>query len=194
MLIVTNNGSAFVKAVKIYESLYHVLRLVDAEVVLTMPILYELMRVIKDVVKQQNMITKWILNIIQNQWDKMINQPLHAADLLKAVHIVYTQLDPEAVEIANFGNEDEKKSFDEQAAIAARSKIQLDRGVIVSSSSNDQNTSDGNSGKKDDGDDEDEGGGWDSSAGGWDAGATGWNASVASWDAYADNFDQNRGR
>ena len=65
--------------VKIYEPLYHVLRLVDTEVVPTMPILYELMRVMKDAVKQQRENTKWILNIIQNRWDKMLNHPLHAA-------------------------------------------------------------------------------------------------------------------
>ncbi|KAK3183898.1 hypothetical protein Dsin_031184 [Dipteronia sinensis] len=51
------------------------------------------------------------------------------SDLLKAVHIVYTQLDPEAAEISNFGNEliylkDEKKSSDGRADMAARSKMQ----------------------------------------------------------------------
>ncbi|KAK3225563.1 hypothetical protein Dsin_005425 [Dipteronia sinensis] len=50
-------------------------------------------------------------------------------DLLKAVHIVYTQLDHEAAEIANFGNEliyfkDGKKSSGERAAMATRSKMQ----------------------------------------------------------------------
>ncbi|KAK2638146.1 hypothetical protein Ddye_025941 [Dipteronia dyeriana] len=98
--------------VKMYEPLYHVLRLVETEVVPTMPILYELMRVMKDAVKQQRGNTKWIINIIQNRWDKMLNHPLHAAetilgysDLLKAAHIVYLQLDPEAAGIANFRNE-----------------------------------------------------------------------------------------
>ena len=43
-----------------------------------MSILYELMRVMKDAVKQQRGNTKWILNIIQNRWDKMLNHPLHA--------------------------------------------------------------------------------------------------------------------
>ena len=38
--------------VKIYEPLYHVMRLVDTEVVPIMPILYELMCVMKDAVKQ----------------------------------------------------------------------------------------------------------------------------------------------
>ncbi|KAK0605452.1 hypothetical protein LWI29_027015 [Acer saccharum] len=85
-----------------------------------------------------------------------------------------------------------------------REEVGVDRGVTVSSSSDDQHTSDGNSGGKDDGDD---GGGWDSSARGWDtgatswdvrargwdAGATSWNASATDWDAHA-NFDQNHGR
>ncbi|KAK3189502.1 hypothetical protein Dsin_029063 [Dipteronia sinensis] len=48
-------------------------------------------------------------------------------------------------------------------------EVGVDRGVTVSSFSDDQYTSDGNSGEKYDGD---EGGGWDSGAGGWDAGAT----------------------
>ncbi|KAK3229532.1 hypothetical protein Dsin_001413 [Dipteronia sinensis] len=92
-----------------------------------------------------------------------------------------------------------------------REEVGVDRGVIVSSSSDDQHTSDGNSGGKDDGDEGDGGdeardwdsgaGGWnagatswDVRAGGWDAGATCWNASAAGWDAHTGNFDQNRGR
>ncbi|MBQ9609842.1 MAG: hypothetical protein IJV15_10430 [Lachnospiraceae bacterium] len=67
-----------VYVVKIYEPLYQVLRLVDTEVVPTMPIVYELMRVMKDTVKQQRG-SKWVLNIIQDRWDKMLNHPLHAA-------------------------------------------------------------------------------------------------------------------
>ncbi|KAK3225561.1 hypothetical protein Dsin_005423 [Dipteronia sinensis] len=78
-----------------------------------------------------------------------------------------------------------------------REEVGIDRGVTVSSSSDDQRISDGNSGGKDDGDDGDdgdEGGGWDSGARGWDAGVTCWNASAAGWNAHAGNFDQNRGR
>ncbi|KAK2635379.1 hypothetical protein Ddye_030171 [Dipteronia dyeriana] len=104
------------------------------------------------------------------------------ADLLKAVHIVYSQLDPEAARIANFGNKliyfkDGKKSFGERAAITTRSKMQPD------------------SGGKDDGGGWDAGAtSWDVRAGGWAAGATGWNASATDWDAHTGNFDQNRGR
>ena len=65
-----------VSVVKIYEQLYQVLRLVDTEVVPTMPIENKLMRVMKDAVKQQRG-SKWVLNIIQDQWDKMLNHPLH---------------------------------------------------------------------------------------------------------------------
>ena len=43
-----------------------------------MPIVYELMRVMKDTVKQQRG-SKWVLNIIQNRRDKMLNHPLHVA-------------------------------------------------------------------------------------------------------------------
>ena len=67
-----------VSVVKIYEPLYQVLRLVDTEVVPTMPIVYELMRVMKDTVKQQRG-SKWVLNIIQDRWNKMLNHPLHTA-------------------------------------------------------------------------------------------------------------------
>ncbi|KAK3218510.1 hypothetical protein Dsin_012480 [Dipteronia sinensis] len=141
----------------------------------------------------------------------------HNFDLLKAIHIVYTQLDPETVGIANFGNEDDDEGNpDPQITSPARDmginveqvireEVGVDRGVTVRNSSDDQHTSDGNSGGKDDGD---EGGGWDFGAGGWDAGATswdvrargwdagatGWNASAAGWDAHASNFDQNHGR
>ena len=50
----------------------------DTEVVPTMPIVSKLMRVMKDTVKQQRG-SKWVLNIIQDRWNKMLNNPLHAA-------------------------------------------------------------------------------------------------------------------
>ncbi|KAK2661975.1 hypothetical protein Ddye_000549 [Dipteronia dyeriana] len=56
-----------------------------------------------------------------------------------------------------------------------REEVVVDRGVIVSSSSDDQDTSYGNSGGKDDGDDGDGGDearSWDSDVGGWNASAT----------------------
>ena len=54
------------------------MRFVDTEVVPTMPIVYELIRVMKDTVKQRRG-SKWVLNIKQDQWYKMLNHPLHAA-------------------------------------------------------------------------------------------------------------------
>ncbi|KAK3218806.1 hypothetical protein Dsin_012776 [Dipteronia sinensis] len=215
-----------------------------------MPIAYELMRVTKDAVKQQRG-SKWVLNVIQDQCDKMLNHPLHAAsyylnpkyqyrdnigdnsDLLRAEHNVYAQLDTEAAGIANFGNElklrdmaaekdkvnetdfmdllqvaaeagddnensifdwvrptsvdDDEGNLDPHISSHARDmginveqvireEVGVDRGVIVSSSSDDQHTSDGNSGGKDDGDDGDGG----DEARDWDSGAGGWNASATS--------------
>ncbi|KAK3217756.1 hypothetical protein Dsin_011726 [Dipteronia sinensis] len=121
--------------VKIYEPLYQVLRLVDTEIVPIMPIVYELMRVMKDAVKQQRG-SKRVLNIIQDRWDKCsithyILQKYQYrdnieenSDLLKVVHNVYAQLDTEVAGIANFGNEDGRKCFGERASIAAISKMQ----------------------------------------------------------------------
>ncbi|KAK2637988.1 hypothetical protein Ddye_025783 [Dipteronia dyeriana] len=81
-----------------------------------------------------------------------------------------------------------------------REEVGIDRGVIVSSSSDDQHTSDGNSGRKDNGDDGDGGDeargwnvgatSWDVCASGWDASATYWNDSDTGWDAHIGNFDQ----
>ena len=85
-----------------------------------------------------------------------------------------------------------------------REEVGVDRGVIVTSSSDDQHTYDVNSGGKDDGGDEDGGdeakgqdfgaGGWNAGATSWDVRAGGWDAGATGWDAYAGNFDQNRGR
>ena len=69
-----------------------------------------------------------------------------------------------------------------------RKEVGVDRGVIVTSSSDDQHTSDVNSGGKydgDDGDDGDEARCWDSDAGGWNAGATSWDVRAGGWDAGA---------
>ena len=82
-----------------------------------------------------------------------------------------------------------------------REEVGVDRGVIVTNSSDDQHTSDVNSGGKDDGDDGDEARGWDSGVGGWNTGAIswdihagGWDTGAIGWDANEGNFDQNRGR
>ncbi|KAK3198385.1 hypothetical protein Dsin_021800 [Dipteronia sinensis] len=73
-----------------------------------------------------------------------------------------------------------------------REEVGVDRGVIVSSSSDDQYTSDGNIGGKDDGDDGDGGDkaiDWDSGAGGWNAGATSWDVRAGGWDAGATGWN-----
>ncbi|KAK3218367.1 hypothetical protein Dsin_012337 [Dipteronia sinensis] len=65
-----------------------------------MPIVYELMRVMKDAVKQQR--GAYYLNPKYQYRDNIRDN----SDLLKAVHNVYAQLDTEATGIANFGNEE----------------------------------------------------------------------------------------
>ena len=61
----------------IYEALYIVLRIVDSEIVLTMPFVYELIRVMK-----QNLhalkAKEWVKNIIADRWDKTFKHPFHA--------------------------------------------------------------------------------------------------------------------
>ncbi|KAK3222601.1 hypothetical protein Dsin_009626 [Dipteronia sinensis] len=139
-----------------------------------MPILYELMRVMKDAVKQQRGNTKWIPNIIQNRWDKMLNHHIHAAAYLDDDE---GNPDPQIVSHA--------RDMGINVEQVIREEVGVDRGVTVSNSSDDQHTSDGNNGGKDngdDGDDGDEGGGWDSGVGGWDAGATSWDVCAGGWD------------
>ncbi|KAK2647835.1 hypothetical protein Ddye_015324 [Dipteronia dyeriana] len=173
---------------KMYEPLYYVLRLVDIEVVPTMSILYELM--------------PYYLNPKYQYKDNIGDN----SDLLKAVNIVYLQLDPEATGIANFGNEliyfkDGKKSFGKRAAIAAKSKMQLgnpdpqiashaqDKGINVEqviieevgvdrgvTVSNSSDDQHTSDGNSGGKDDEDDGGGWDSGARGWDSDVRGWDA------------------
>lgn len=64
--------------VEIYEPLYQILRVVDTEVVPTMPILYELFRVMKEKVQQVRS-TQWVLKIITDRWDNTLSHPLHVA-------------------------------------------------------------------------------------------------------------------
>ena len=64
--------------VSLYEPLYVVLRLVDSEVVPTMPFVYKLMHVMKE-----NLICQgagdWIFKIIKDRWEKTLKHPLHSA-------------------------------------------------------------------------------------------------------------------
>ncbi len=66
--------------VSIYEPMYTVLRLVDTEVVPTMPLLYEVFQYMKEAIMHQRGL-KWVLDIINNRWDKQLSHPLHAAGI-----------------------------------------------------------------------------------------------------------------
>ena len=66
------------KLVSIYEALYTVLRIVDSEVIPTMPFVYELIRLMKtnlDRLKAK----EWVEYIIANRWDRTLKHPLHVA-------------------------------------------------------------------------------------------------------------------
>nr|CAN81812.1 hypothetical protein VITISV_020893 [Vitis vinifera] len=133
------------KLVSIYEALYTVLRIVDSEVVPTMPFVYELIRVMKENLIRLNA-KEWVLEIIADRWDRTLKHPLHAAafflnlrfrykcgvctnpDLLQAVHEVFAKLDPTSKGLSQFGNEiilfrDAKRGFGDRAAIASRSEM-----------------------------------------------------------------------
>ena len=67
------------KLVSIYEALYTVLRIVDSEVIPTMPFVYELIQLMKanlDRFKAK----EWVKLIIADCWDRTLKHPLHAAD------------------------------------------------------------------------------------------------------------------
>ena len=66
------------KLVSIYEPLYTVLRIVDSEVVPTLPFVYELIRVMKQNLHQLNA-KDWVKTIIADRWDRMLKHPLHVA-------------------------------------------------------------------------------------------------------------------
>ena len=66
------------KLVSIYEPLYIVLRIVDSEVVPTLPFVYELIRVMKQNLHQLNA-KDWVKTIIADRWDRTLKHPLHAA-------------------------------------------------------------------------------------------------------------------
>ena len=66
------------KLLSIYETLYTVLRIVDSEVVLTMPFVHELIRVMKQNLHQLNA-KDWVKTIIADHWDKTLKHPLYAA-------------------------------------------------------------------------------------------------------------------
>ena len=61
----------------IYEGLYTVLRIVDSEVVPTMPFVYELIRAMKENLIRLNA-KEWVLEIIAYRWDRTLKHPLYA--------------------------------------------------------------------------------------------------------------------
>ena len=62
----------------IYEALYTVLRIVDSEVVPTMPFVYKLIRLMKANLDRLNT-KEWVKYIISNRWDRTLKRPLHIA-------------------------------------------------------------------------------------------------------------------
>ena len=66
------------KLVSIYEALYIVLRIVDSEVVPTMPFVYELIRLMKTDLERLK-VKEWVKHIIADRWDRTLKHPLHAA-------------------------------------------------------------------------------------------------------------------
>ncbi|XP_028957465.1 uncharacterized protein [Malus domestica] len=64
----------------IYEPLYSIMRIVNTEVVPTMPILYDMFHIMKEKISTLNG-KKWILKIINHRWDVTLSRPLHQADI-----------------------------------------------------------------------------------------------------------------
>ena len=64
----------------IYKPLYSILRIVDTEVVPTMPILYDMFHIMKEKISKLKG-KKWILKIINHRWDVTLSRPLHQAGM-----------------------------------------------------------------------------------------------------------------
>ncbi|RVW61035.1 hypothetical protein CK203_045824 [Vitis vinifera] len=143
--IVRPRATRLTNIVSLYEPLYVVLRLVDSEVVPTMPFVYKLMHVMKENFIRQGA-GDWMFKIIQDRWQKTLKHPLHAAayflnprfqyrhgvgsdpELLQAIHDVFAKLDPTTESLGQFGNElvlfrNAKRGFGDRAAIASRSTM-----------------------------------------------------------------------
>ncbi|RVW73108.1 hypothetical protein CK203_060265 [Vitis vinifera] len=126
--IVRPGATRLTNIVSLYEPLYVVLRLVDSEVVPTMPFVYELMHVMKENLIRQGA-GDWMFKIIQDRWQKTLKHPLHAAayflnprfqyrrgvgsdpELLQAVHDIFAKLDPTTESLGQFGNEVNKNCY-----------------------------------------------------------------------------------
>ncbi|CAN6723407.1 unnamed protein product [Malus baccata var. baccata] len=83
----------------IYEPLYSILRIVNTEVVPTMPILYDMFHIMKEKISKLKG-KKWILKIINHRWDVTLSRPLHQAgvghnkELLSGLQCVFERLNP----------------------------------------------------------------------------------------------------
>ncbi|VVA36770.1 PREDICTED: LOC109939386 isoform, partial [Prunus dulcis] len=62
----------------INEPLCSILRIVDTEVVPTMPILYDMFHIMKEKISKLKG-KKWLLKIINHKWDVTLSRPLHQA-------------------------------------------------------------------------------------------------------------------
>ncbi|KAM1523187.1 hypothetical protein ACFX10_013237 [Malus domestica] len=130
---------------QVFEPLYKVLRIVDTEVYPTMGAVYELMRVVKDELERKHG-ARWVVKIIEDRWYKTLYHDLHAAayylnpryqyrpgvgddgNLIRAVHNVYSKLDPASPAVGQFGNEltwfkDARRTFGEPTSVAARTNM-----------------------------------------------------------------------
>ncbi|RVX01126.1 hypothetical protein CK203_022736 [Vitis vinifera] len=124
--IVRPGVTRLINIVSLYEPLYVVLRLVDSEVIPTMPFMYELIHVMKENLIRQGA-GDWMFKIIQDRWEKTLKHPLHAAayflnlrfqyrcgvgsdpELLQVVHDVFAKLDLTTESLGQFGNEMQKE-------------------------------------------------------------------------------------
>ncbi|KAM1826106.1 hypothetical protein ACFX13_025498 [Malus domestica] len=98
---------------QVFEPLYKVLRIVDIEVYPTMGAVYELMRVVKDELERKHGARPGVGN---------------DGNLIRAVHNVYSKLDPASPAVGQFGNEltwfkDARRTFGEPTSVAARTNM-----------------------------------------------------------------------
>ncbi|XP_060672832.1 uncharacterized protein LOC132803604 [Ziziphus jujuba] len=118
------------KVYQLFKSLYKFLRIVDTEVYPTMGAVYELMRIVKEELDKMHG-AKWILKIINNR--PGIGED---SNLVKAVHDVYTTLDPKSAAISHLHTSrmQEKDLQDQQQLLIEKRCLLLNGGsctVIV---------------------------------------------------------------
>ncbi|XP_048444125.1 uncharacterized protein LOC125479134 [Pyrus x bretschneideri] len=130
---------------QLFEPFYKVLRIVDTEVYPTMGAIYELMLVVKEDLERKHG-ARWVIKIIDYRWYKTLYHNLHAAayylnaryqyrpgvgddgTLIRAIHNVYSRLDPASPAVGQFGNEltwfkDARRTFGEPISVVARTKM-----------------------------------------------------------------------